>query len=159
MNTVSTNFMGGEERILHFDICPVDKFVLNYNSKKSDLAGGACKEIYELVRIDAHTLKFEPGTEQNAKLLLKEIFDFLEGVEKHLKRKKNIHASDHKEALHIGKKYTFEEAHKQTSRFISQLKRELMGLTKPPNAAEILDLDREEGMRSETVIGGCKDGW
>jgi hypothetical protein len=117
MNVVQVNYIGGEERYLGLDICPVDKLVLLYNSKKSSLTDGACKETCELAYINSK-LMFESDQEENAKALLKEIFDFLEGVEKYLKRMKNINNADHK-IRDIGGKYTFVEAHSLTNRFIN----------------------------------------
>lgn len=76
---------------------------------------------------------FEPSAEDNAKALLKEIFDFLEGIEKYLRRMKGV-SPDNKER-DIGGKYSFAQAHDQTKNFINTLKRELMGITQPPNAA------------------------
>lgn len=52
MHTVSVNFMGGVDRFIGNDLCPVDKLVLNYCSKKSNLPEGACKEICELAFVN-----------------------------------------------------------------------------------------------------------
>ena len=108
--------MGGIDRFIGADVCPVDKLVLNYCSKKSNLPEGACKEICELAFVNSK-LMFEPAAEENAKGLLKEIFDFLEGIEKYLKRMKG--ANSEKKERDIGGKYSFTEAHDQTKRFIN----------------------------------------
>ena len=67
MNTVTANYIGGESRYLSPDFCPVDKLFMNYNSAKSKLDDGACKETYELLRINSKSLQFEADSEKNAK--------------------------------------------------------------------------------------------
>ena len=70
---------------------------------------------------------------------------------------------DHKGTL-IGQKHTLNDALRQTKECINNLKRELLGnsdieLGQDANAAEVLDLDRTEGMRSETIIGNSRNSW
>ena len=48
-NLLPTNFIGGQERVLSRDVCPVDKLQLNFISKKSELTDGMCKETYEIL--------------------------------------------------------------------------------------------------------------
>ena len=83
-------------------------------------------------------------------------------MEQHLLKMKS-RSRDHKGTL-IGQKHTLNDALRQTKECINNLKRELLGnsdieLGQDANAAEVLDLDRTEGMRSETIIGNSRNSW
>ena len=103
-NTMSASFVGGEGRYLSKDVCPVDKFFLNYCSAKSRLPDGACKEPYELLQINSKSMQFEREAEGNSKILLVEIMEFCDAVHKHLRSLK-LSAKDHKDQI-IGQKYS-----------------------------------------------------
>ena len=83
-NLLSVNFIGGQERILSRDQCPVDKLWLNYLSKKSELPDGQCKETFEILKINGKSLKFEDDAEAEATVIVKEILKFLQNVIDHL---------------------------------------------------------------------------
>ena len=76
-NLLPVNFIGGQERVLSRDHCPVDKLMLNYISQKSELPDGQCKETIEIFKIKRETLMFEDGSKPEAAVLVKESLKFL----------------------------------------------------------------------------------
>lgn len=72
-------------------------------------------------------------------------------------------SKDHKGTM-IGQKHTLNDAIRQTKECINNMKRELVGnsdieIGQDADAAEVLDLDRTLGMRSETIIGNSRNSW
>lgn len=114
-NLLQANFIGGQERVLSKDVCPVDKLSLNYISKKSELTDGMCKESYEIFQISSKTLMFEDDAKNTADTLLKEIARFFDNMVEHIENQ--IRRSPEFKAEKLGHKYLPGEALTQAKQF------------------------------------------
>lgn len=147
-NQLDVAFMGGDGRPHDRNLCPVDKVFLNYNYDKSKAQGSsAAKETYEIFRINK-LCEVEDSAEELARNRLKEITAFLEGFKLYIERE-GRGTRDFKKVL-IGQKYETKEALYQLTVVIRNLQ---SYIEESPTAAQILDLDNELGMKSETIKG------
>lgn len=146
-NTMSAAFIGGDGRAVDKDLCPVDKLFFNYAVDVSNLGNNESKEVYEIYRMNRQ-LEIEDNSEELARQKLKLIIHYLESMKSYFE-KESRRTKDFKKVL-IGQKYATQDVIQQLNVILVQL---TSCVEESPTAAQVLDLDNESGLKSETIKG------